>query len=119
MEFKYSLSNDEILRNNHFKNWSLNELHNLWPQMRFFYANGFTEPETLLDTIRKKYNDKCEPGMGIIMLEKDYLTAVAVRSFCSCFGCKYASDCPSSIHCQECSRMYTDHYVCGEEENSD
>ena len=110
MEFKYPLSNDEILRNNHFKNWSLNELHNLWPQMRFFYANGFTEPETLLDTIRKKYNDKCELGMGIIMLEKDYLTAVTVRSFCGCYGCRYVPNYPNNMHCQECSRIYTDHY---------
>ena len=49
--------------------------------MRFFYANGFTEPKTLLDNIRKEYNDICEPGMGIIMLEKDYLTAVTTKTF--------------------------------------
>lgn len=113
MEFKYPITNDEILKNNYyFKDWSLNELRNLWPQMRFFYANGFTEPETLLDNIRKEYNDKCEPGMGIIMFERDYLMAVAVKSFCGCKDCSHCLSDPNENPCSNCSRMYDDHYIC-------
>lgn len=114
MEFKYPMADNEVLRKNYFKDWSLNELRNLWPQMKFFYANGFTEEGTVLDVIRKEYNDRCEPGMGLIMLEKDYLTAVAIKSFCGCKDCKYEPYCPGSIHCDQCSRMYSDHYACNE-----
>ena len=28
----------------------------------------------------------------------------------TCEGCVYEPDCPSSVHCQGCARMYTDHY---------
>lgn len=28
----------------------------------------------------------------------------------SCDGCKFQKDCPSSIHCIGCARMYTDNY---------
>lgn len=99
MERKYPLSDDEVLKDNYFKNWSLNELKNLWIQLKFFYANGFTEDGSFLDKIREEFNQKCELGMGVIMLEKEYLTAVAVKSFCDCNGCKYYPDCPSEVHC--------------------
>ena len=110
MNRKYPLSDNEILENNYFKDWSINQLHNLWIQFKFFYANGFTEPNSLLDNLREEFIKRCEPGLGIIMLEKEYLTAVVVKSFCACNGCKYLPDCPSEVHCINCSRMYNDRY---------
>lgn len=76
------LSNEEVLEGNYFKDWTFNQLQNLWPQMRFFYANGYTDPESLLDKIREEFNNgPYEPGMGIIAMERDYLMAVAVKAF--------------------------------------
>lgn len=76
------LSNEDVLEGNYFKDWTFNQLQNLWPQMRFLYANGYTDPEGLLDKIREEYNSKrYAPGMGVVAMEREYLLSVAVKAF--------------------------------------
>lgn len=74
------LSNEEVLEGNYFKDWTFNQLQNLWPQMRFFYANGYTEKDSLLNQIREHFVSNT-PGIGLGRMEKEYLLAVAVKAF--------------------------------------
>lgn len=75
------LSNEEVLEGNYFKDWTFNQLQNLWPQMRFLYANGYTEKETLLDSIKEHFCSIYKPGMEIVGMEREYFLAVAVKAF--------------------------------------
>lgn len=74
------LSNEEVLEGNYFKDWTFNQLQNLWPQMRFLYANGYTEKDSLLNQIREHFVSNA-PGTGLGRMEKEYLLAVAVKAF--------------------------------------
>lgn len=79
MEVRKPMEYKDILYGNHFANLSDDELETVWEQMRFFYANGYTQDGTLLDSMRKQYCS--ESPTGVVIMEQDFLRAVACRHF--------------------------------------
>ena len=72
------------------------------------YAAATDDAELAVDIINWDGAEPIEP----LELEES-------RDMLTCGGCMYELDCPSPVHCQNCSRMGTDHNVYSREEQKD
>lgn len=72
------------------------------------YAAATDDAELAVDIINWVGAEPIEP----LELEES-------RDMLTCGGCMYELDCPSPVHCQNCSRMGTDHNVYSREEQKD
>lgn len=73
------ISNENILKNNHFANCSIEEIKVLWDNLRNYYSNGYIAENSPLKSFQIQYLQEYEHGIGLIVMEKHLLTVMAVK----------------------------------------
>lgn len=73
------MSNDKILKNNKFTNCTRSELLSLWYGLKQVYAKGWDTADNPLIFYKDAYCE--ESNMGLILVERDLLIAIAYE-FC-------------------------------------
>lgn len=114
---KPPMTNEDMLKGNHFADCGTKDLLMLWDGLRNFYSNGYIADDSPLKPFQNIYLQEYEYGLGLIAMEKDLLRIMAVRYSImididtSCCGCVNSSGIyPIRLDCYDCSRCYSDLY---------